>query len=48
LIEEAVLSECVQFAGAMISFVGILLGSHFFLLTLPGARDYERGSGAGD
>ena len=42
------MSEYVQFAGAMISFVGILVGSYFFLLTSPGACDYERGSGAGD
>jgi hypothetical protein len=39
------LSEYVQFAGAMILFVGILVGSSFFVLTSPSARENERRSG---
>ncbi len=35
------LSEYVQFAGAMILFVGILVGSYFFVLTSPSARENE-------
>jgi hypothetical protein len=42
-----VLSEYVQFAGAMILFVGVLVGSYSFVLTSPGAREYEPRSGRG-
>jgi hypothetical protein len=39
------LSEYVQFAGAMILFVGILVGSYFFVLTSLSARENESRSG---
>ncbi len=39
------LSEYVQFAGAMILFVGILVGSYFFVLISPSARENEPRSG---
>jgi hypothetical protein len=45
--EEAVLSEYVQFAGAMSLFVGILVGSYSFVLTSPDAREYEPRPGRG-
>jgi hypothetical protein len=35
--EEAVLSEYAQFAGVMVLFVAILLGSYFFVFS-PDAR----------
>lgn len=35
--EETVLSEYVQFAGTMVLFVAILLGSYFFVFS-PDAR----------
>ncbi len=41
------MSEYVQFAGAMILFVGILVGSYSFVLSSPGAREYEPRSGWG-
>jgi hypothetical protein len=42
--EEADLSEYVQFAGAMVLFIGILLGSYWFVLYSPEstARREER------
>jgi hypothetical protein len=40
-----VLSEYVQFAGAMILFVGILVGSYSFVLTAPSALENEPRSG---
>jgi hypothetical protein len=40
-----VLSEYVQYAGAMILFVGILVGSYSFVLTSSGAREYKSRSG---
>jgi len=40
--EEAALSEYVQFAGAMVLFIAILVGSYFFVLTSSGARESER------
>jgi len=40
-----VLSEYVQFVGAMSLFVGILVGSYFFVLTSPSERENERRSG---
>ncbi|MCA1715458.1 MAG: hypothetical protein LC781_00920 [Actinobacteria bacterium] len=39
------MSEYVQFAGAMILFVGILVGSYFFVLTSLSARENEPRSG---
>ena len=33
------MSEYVQFAGALILFVGILVGSYSFVLTSPSARE---------
>ena len=35
------MSEYVQYAGAMILFVGILVGSCSFVLTSPSAREYK-------
>jgi hypothetical protein len=46
--EEAVLSEYVQFAGAMSLFVGILVGSCFFVWTSPSVREDELQSGRED
>ena len=37
--EEAVLSEYVQFAVAMILFVGTLIGSYSFVLTSSSVRE---------
>ena len=39
------MSEYVQFAGAMILFVGILVGSYSFVLTWSGAREHKSRSG---
>lgn len=39
------LSEYVQFAGAMVLFVGILVGSYVFVLTSASARENEPRSG---
>jgi hypothetical protein len=35
------LSEYVQFGEAMVLFIAILIGSYFFVLTSPGARENE-------
>ena len=35
------LSDHVQFAGAMVLSVGIVVGSYYFVLTSPGAREDE-------
>ena len=35
------MSEYVQFAAAMILFIGILNGSYSFVLTSPSARENE-------
>ena len=35
------MSEYVQFGEAMILFIAILIGSYFFVLTSPGARENE-------
>ena len=43
--EEAVLSEYEQFAGAMSLFVGILVGSCFFVWTSPSVREDAPRSG---
>lgn len=37
-------SDHVQFAGTVILSVGIVVGSYFFVLTSPGAREDEPGS----
>ena len=39
------LSEYVQYAGAMSLFAGILVGSYSFALTLSGARECKSRSG---
>ena len=44
--EEAVLSEYVQFVGAMVLMVAFLIGSYWFVLYAPGRRQRER-AGAG-
>jgi hypothetical protein len=36
------LSEYVQFAGAMVLFIAILVGSYFFVLTSPSVSESER------
>jgi hypothetical protein len=40
--EETALSEYVQFVGAMVLFIAILIGSYWFVLYSPGSPSREQ------